>query len=142
MTDAEKLRKIAEWLGFGVPHASTGTLEVFIFLRRIADLLDAVPPETLCALGAKEPTREMIHVGAQAIIALTRTVDTHSVKPTIDEIEKMMNEAELPNINMAADGTIIMSRPVVVTARMAAEVILKAALFSALLAAAPAKPEG
>ena len=140
MTDAERLRELANNFDRGYPSSTPWNCAAH--LRRIADLLDAVPPETLCALGAKEPTREMIHVGAQAIIALTRTVDTHSVKPTIDEIEKMMNEAELPNINMAADGTIIMSRPVVVTARMAAEVILKAALFSALLAAAPAKPEG
>ena len=136
MTDAEKLRELAGYFDGGCPSSTPWNCAAH--LRRIADLLDAVPPETLRALGAGEPTEEMIRFGAQAIIALTRTVEAHSIKPTIDEIEKMLNEAEPPNINMDVDGTITVSRPVVVMARTAAESVLKAALFSA----APAKPEG
>ena len=43
MTDAEKLRRVAKFLDDTVVQDD---------LRRIADLLDAVPPETLAALKA------------------------------------------------------------------------------------------
>ena len=135
MTDADKLRHISSVLQAHNLMKGTGAYEL---LSRIASLLDAVPPETLAALKAREPTEEMVRAGARAIIALTRTVETHSIKPTIDEIEKMLNEEEPPNINMGSDGTITVSRPVVVMARTAAESVIKAVLFPA----APAKPEG
>ena len=66
MTDAEKLRAIAQGIFHGaeLPHGDV------IFLNRMSDLLDAVPPETLRALKAgtwkavpAEPTQEMIWAG-------------------------------------------------------------------------------
>ena len=48
MTDAEKLRGLADYvLALG---ENSITLGMAFDLRRIADLLDAVPPETLAAL--------------------------------------------------------------------------------------------
>ena len=48
MTDAEKLRGFADYvLAFG---ENAVILNMTFALRRIADLLDAVPPETLAAL--------------------------------------------------------------------------------------------
>ena len=47
MTDAEKLRELANDLALELGTNNTS------LLRRIADLLDAVPPETLAAIAAK-----------------------------------------------------------------------------------------
>ena len=65
MTDAEKLRAIAESLDYtGALYAQVEAADV---LRHIADLLDAIPPETLGALKAGawkavpvEPTKAML----------------------------------------------------------------------------------
>ena len=64
MTDAERLRELANNFDRGYPSSTPWNCAAH--LRRIADLLDAVPPETLKALGTGtwkavpvEPTKEM-----------------------------------------------------------------------------------
>ena len=67
MTDAEKLRALAKWHDLQDDKIGYfGEREVQADLLRIADLLDAVPPETLAALRdgtwqavPKEPTERM-----------------------------------------------------------------------------------
>ena len=71
MTDAEKLRGLADYvLALG---ENSITLGMAFDLRRIADLLDAVPPETLRALQAGtwravpvEPTTGMMEAAYRA----------------------------------------------------------------------------
>ena len=61
MTDAEKLRRLAEWHDkHDDARLFYGAREFQNDLRRIANLLDAVPPETLEAIKAGEPTDKMI----------------------------------------------------------------------------------
>ena len=52
MTDAEKLRELADWFEKPDDEINITWQEAPDILRRIADLLDAVPPETLVALKA------------------------------------------------------------------------------------------
>ena len=65
MTDADKLREIAEFVDDEMFNSHDGDN-----LRRIADLLDAIPTETLAALKAgswraipKKPTNAMLFAG-------------------------------------------------------------------------------
>ena len=52
MTDAEKLRLLAGWFESPDDEIDVSWEEAPFFLRRIASLLDAVPPETLVTLNA------------------------------------------------------------------------------------------
>ena len=79
MTDAEKLRHLAEWFGVLGPETYDPDVreEVQADLRRIADLLDAVPPETLAAIKAGtwkavpvEPTRAMIETAEEGYVKM------------------------------------------------------------------------
>ena len=98
MTNAEKLRTLANWLQcFHDPNAGDSGL-----LRRIAGLLDAVPPETL----------EAIKTGAWRAVP---------VEPT-----KAMQDALAATANQYNPYT-----------RVTGE-----SIYRAMLAAAPAKPEG
>lgn len=74
MTDAEKLREVADYIE---KYPTTGRLSPD--LRRIASLLDAVPPETLAAIAAGtwravpvEPTEKMFDTDAYPRVRSTR----------------------------------------------------------------------
>ena len=54
MTDAEKLCLLAKWFENPDDEIDISWDEAPIILRRIADLLDAVPPETLEAIMANK----------------------------------------------------------------------------------------
>ena len=80
MTDAEKLRLLARWHDEkDNMRGYLGAREVQDDLRRIADLLEAVPPEVLKALAYKtwkavpvEPTRDQLRaVGCHAMMDVT-----------------------------------------------------------------------
>ena len=67
MTDADKLRALAHWFENPDDEINLTWQEAPVILRRIADLLDAVPPETLEAIKAgtwraipKVPSRELL----------------------------------------------------------------------------------
>ena len=78
MNDPEKLRELARFI-FARLGENTITLGMVFDLRRIADLLDAVPPEVLKALAKGtwkavpvEPTKDQLRaVGCHAMMDVT-----------------------------------------------------------------------
>lgn len=75
MTDAEKLRELADLYEHGYPVIEI--IEWQADLRRIASLLDAVPPETLIAL---KDNKVRVMPPDPPLISITIT-DAHKMSP-------------------------------------------------------------
>lgn len=82
-----------------------------------------------------EPTEAMIEAGRVAIMDMLKPKTIVKARPTIDELERILNSEDSTSISIEPDGSVVEMVPLTTTAREVARVA-----FKAMVAASPPTP--